>query len=92
MHGTETLRREMVIAGRQLEAALQQEHDVNRPRWKANPDSLLLEWKAARRLVDRRTQEYLGAVRRYRAAVEEWYDFSDSVTYEPDGSPHPVKI
>jgi hypothetical protein len=50
----------MVIAGRQLEAALQQEHDVNRPRWKTNPDSLLLEWKAARRLVDRRTQEYLG--------------------------------
>ena len=50
----------MVIAGRQLEAALKQEHDVNRPRWKTNPDSLLLEWKAARRLVDRRTQEYLG--------------------------------
>lgn len=90
MHGTETLRREMVIAGRQLEAALKQEHDSNRPRRGTNPDNLLMEWKAARGLVDRRTQEYLGAVRRYRAAVEELYDVSASVAHEPNGSPHPV--
>ena len=91
MGGTETLRREMLIAGRQLEAALQQEHDVNRPRREPDPASLVAEWKAARRLVDRRAHEYLGSVRRYRAAVEDLYEVANSVAREPDESLHHVK-
>jgi hypothetical protein len=73
METLEAVHREMALAGQQLEKALALERRLSE-RYSTG-DIAFRDWKAARSLVDRRAEEYVAAVRQYRAMVQKTYRF-----------------